>query len=275
MLCAALALVAIVIGITAVIADEAVLGLAAAVVGVAAAGVGALVDVRRTRAEASPVGGARPGPTAPPSSSTRCRPRSPRSRLLAASRPEPSPDLPARRPTPRTGRSTRSPASSQRHFPVLVQQVVAAARRKVQPVSVVIWELDGLDGAEPRRSEQALDRARARSCGARCARATPCAASATSSRWRCSSTPPSPGTAWSPSACASALHGRARSATRSPCRPGSRATRRTRSTPPSSSRTPDARSSSRVSEGHDARPRRDRRAAGVPRVAPDRRRQRS
>src|SRR6478735_12672750 len=51
--CAALALVAVLIGVTAVIADEAVLGLAAAVVGVAAAGVGALVDVRRSRAEDS------------------------------------------------------------------------------------------------------------------------------------------------------------------------------------------------------------------------------
>ena len=44
---------AVVIGVTAVVADEAVLGLVAAVVGVAAAGVGALLDVRRTRAEDS------------------------------------------------------------------------------------------------------------------------------------------------------------------------------------------------------------------------------
>ncbi len=51
--CAVLAVVAVIIGVTAVIADEAVLGLAAAVVGVAAAGVGALVDVRRNRAEDS------------------------------------------------------------------------------------------------------------------------------------------------------------------------------------------------------------------------------
>ena len=43
----------VVIGVAAVVADEAVLGLAAAVVGVAAAGVGALVDVRRSRAEDS------------------------------------------------------------------------------------------------------------------------------------------------------------------------------------------------------------------------------
>ena len=44
----------------------------------------------------------------------------------------------------------------QRHLPVLLQQVVAAARRKVQPVSVVFWELDGLDGADRVASEQAL-----------------------------------------------------------------------------------------------------------------------
>ena len=44
----------------------------------------------------------------------------------------------------------------QRHLPVLLQQVVAAARRKVQPVSVVFWELDGLDGADRGASEQAL-----------------------------------------------------------------------------------------------------------------------
>ena len=45
--CAVLAVVAVILGITAVVADEATLGLAAAVVGVAAAGVGALVDVDR------------------------------------------------------------------------------------------------------------------------------------------------------------------------------------------------------------------------------------
>ena len=51
--CAVLAVVAVVVGVGAVVADEAVLGLVAAVVGVAAAGVGALVDVHRTRAEES------------------------------------------------------------------------------------------------------------------------------------------------------------------------------------------------------------------------------
>jgi len=39
---------------------------------------------------------------------------------------------------------------------VLLHQVVAAARRKVQPVSVVFWELDGLAGAPSDVREQAL-----------------------------------------------------------------------------------------------------------------------
>jgi diguanylate cyclase (GGDEF)-like protein len=41
-------------------------------------------------------------------------------------------------------------------FPVIVQQRVAAARRQLQPVSVVIFELDGLDAADPPVREQAL-----------------------------------------------------------------------------------------------------------------------
>jgi diguanylate cyclase (GGDEF)-like protein len=44
----------------------------------------------------------------------------------------------------------------ERHLPVLLQQVVAAARRKVQPVSVVFWELDGLDVAPASTRDQAL-----------------------------------------------------------------------------------------------------------------------
>jgi diguanylate cyclase (GGDEF)-like protein len=43
-----------------------------------------------------------------------------------------------------------------RHLPVVLQQVVASARRKVQPVSVVVWELDGLDGIDRDTSDPAL-----------------------------------------------------------------------------------------------------------------------
>lgn len=41
-------------------------------------------------------------------------------------------------------------------FPVIVQQRVAAARRQLQPVSVVIFEIDGLEAANPSVREQAL-----------------------------------------------------------------------------------------------------------------------
>jgi diguanylate cyclase (GGDEF)-like protein len=152
--CAALAVVAVLIGVTAVIADEAVLGLAAAVVGVAAAGMGALLDVRRSRAEDSLW-------------EARAQARRLRRQLdslqaavteeqnLASTRTGPD-DLPPGTDTDEWEIDPVSGLLRQRHLPVLLQQVVAAARRKVQPVSVVFWELDGLDGADPTASEQAL-----------------------------------------------------------------------------------------------------------------------
>jgi diguanylate cyclase (GGDEF)-like protein len=42
------------------------------------------------------------------------------------------------------------------HLPVVLQQVVASARRNVQPVSVVFWEVDELDEAPPNARDQAL-----------------------------------------------------------------------------------------------------------------------
>lgn len=154
-LCAALALVAIVLGITAVVADEAVLGLAAAVVGVAAAGVGALVDVRRTRVEAS-LWEARAQARRLRRQLDALQAAVAEEQMLAASRPEPPQDLPPGTGTEDWEIDPVSGLLRQRHLPVLIQQVVAAARRKVQPVSVVFWELDGLDGAERAATEQAL-----------------------------------------------------------------------------------------------------------------------
>ncbi len=155
--CAVLAAVALAIGVTAVVADEAVLGLAAAVVGVAAAGVGALIDLRRTRAEDS-LWEAR-------SQARRLRRQLDSLEAAAAEEQllanggdgEPSPDgLP---PGTDTDAWEIDPASGllrEQHLAVLLQQVVAAARRKVLPVSVVFWELDGLAGGPIERGDQAL-----------------------------------------------------------------------------------------------------------------------
>ncbi len=147
-LCAALALVAVVIGITAVIADEAVLGLAAAVVGVAAAGVGALVDVRRTRAENS-LWEAR-------AQARRLRRQLDALQAAVTEEQNLATTLPPGTDTEDWEIDPVSGLLRQRHLPVLLQQVVAAARRKVQPVSVVFWELDGLEGAERAATDQAL-----------------------------------------------------------------------------------------------------------------------
>jgi diguanylate cyclase (GGDEF)-like protein len=153
-LCAALALVAVVIGITAVIADEAVLGLAAAVVGVAAAGVGALVDVRRSRAEDS-LWEARAQARRLRRQLDALQAAVAEEQTLAGTRVDHD-DLP---PGTETDDWEIDPVSGllrQRHLPVVLQQVVAAARRKVQPVSVVFWELDGLGNADLETREQAL-----------------------------------------------------------------------------------------------------------------------
>ena len=44
----------------------------------------------------------------------------------------------------------------QQFFKVLVQQRVAAARRQLQPVAIVIFEIDGLGGADSATSDQAI-----------------------------------------------------------------------------------------------------------------------
>ena len=152
--CAVLAVVAVILGITAVVADEATLGLAAAVVGVAAAGVGALVDVRRSRAEDS-LWEAR-------SQARRLRRQletlqvavAEEHRLASARAAQV--ELPEGTDTADWEIDPVSGLLRERHLPVLLQQVVAAARRKVLPVSVVFWELDGLQTAPLEVREQAL-----------------------------------------------------------------------------------------------------------------------
>lgn len=157
--CAALAVVALIIGVTALIADDGALGLAAAVVAVAAAGVGALLDVHRSRAEDSLW-------------EARALARQLRRELDAveAAWAEEQTVADARRDTGHPladglppGTDTdgweidpRSGLLRERYLPVVLQQVVASARRKVQPTSVVFWELDGFHHAERPAQEQAL-----------------------------------------------------------------------------------------------------------------------
>jgi diguanylate cyclase (GGDEF)-like protein len=152
--CVGLALVAVVIGVTAVLADEAALGLVAAIFGVAAAGVGVLIDVRRTRAEES-LWEARAQARRLRRELEALQAAVAEEQTLAATREELT-DLPVGTDTEDWEIDPVSGLLRQRHLPVLLQQVVAAARRKVQPVSVVFWEVDGLGDAELDTREQAL-----------------------------------------------------------------------------------------------------------------------
>jgi diguanylate cyclase (GGDEF)-like protein len=67
-----------------------------------------------------------------------------------------APDLPPGTDTDHWEIDPVSGLLRERHLPVVVQQVVASARRKVQPVSVVFWELDGLATADRNACEPAL-----------------------------------------------------------------------------------------------------------------------
>jgi diguanylate cyclase (GGDEF)-like protein len=152
--CATLAVIAVVIGVTATIADEGALGLVAAAVGVAAAGVGAFVDVRRARAEES-LWEARAQARRLRRELDALQAEMAEQQTLVGAYGEPI-QLP---PGSETDDWELDPVSGllrQRHLPVLLQQVVAAARRKVQPVAVVFWELDDLRDLDQAATDQAL-----------------------------------------------------------------------------------------------------------------------
>jgi diguanylate cyclase (GGDEF)-like protein len=141
--CAACAVIAIAAGVAALVLDEPALALVAATAGVVAAVVGVVLDLRRTRAEQSLLEG-------------RAQNRGMRRQLQSF-------ELQAAAATSTTGESTDDwaidPTSGlirDRHLPVVLQQVLASARRKVQPVSVVVWELDGLREAPGSARDQAL-----------------------------------------------------------------------------------------------------------------------
>ena len=148
--CAVLAVLAVAIGVVAVVADEAALALAAAVIGVTAAGIGSFLDVRRAHSDRSLL-------------EARAQARRLRRELqffqaTAAEAEHDGADLPADLAAG-TEEWEIDPVSGllrERHLPVLLQQVVAAARRKVLPVSVVFWQVDGLESAPPAARDQAV-----------------------------------------------------------------------------------------------------------------------
>ena len=153
MACAALAVVAVGIGVAAAVADEGMLGLVSAAAGVVAGALGVLLDVRRARAEDSLW-------------EARAQTRKLRRQLdrIAAAAEEQAAvevsggalDLPEGTNTDEWEIDPVSGMLRERHLPVLLQQVVAAARRKVLPVTVIFWELDGFETAPEETRDQAV-----------------------------------------------------------------------------------------------------------------------
>lgn len=141
--CATLAVLAVAAGVVAVVADEPVFALVAAVLGVAAAGIGVLVDARRARTESS-LWEARAQARKLRREVDRLHAVESEERSVAAAGPA---GLPPGTDTDEWEIDPVSGLIRERHLPVVLQQVVASARRKVQPVAVIYWELDGFDGA--------------------------------------------------------------------------------------------------------------------------------
>ena len=175
----------------AVVFDEAVFGLAAGIVALALAGIAARIETERRRARRrSGRRASRPAERTPSARTGGGRAVRGVVDRRGARRGVGRRDLPPGTDTEEWEIDPVSGLLRERHLPVLLPQAVASARRKVQPVAVVFWQLDGFEAApeEPRRG-----RHRAR-CGgvAHAARATPCSASARRRPSACSSTPPSP-----------------------------------------------------------------------------------
>jgi diguanylate cyclase (GGDEF)-like protein len=135
-------LAAVAASVAAVAIDEPAFALVAAAAGVVAGVVGVVLDVRRTRAEQAVLEG-------------RAQNRGLRRQLQAFELQAAAPCATGE-PTDDWAIDPTSGLIRDRHLPVVLQQVLASARRKVQPVSVVVWELDGLGEAPGTARDQAL-----------------------------------------------------------------------------------------------------------------------
>jgi len=147
-LCLVLGALGLTLGVMAVVFGEAVFGLAAGIVALALAVVAARVETERRRTQDEVW-------------ETRSLARSARRRLeqveaelseessIAEARAAASvaADLPPGTDTEEWEIDPISGLLRERHLPVLLQQAVASARRKVLPVAVVYWQLDGFEAA--------------------------------------------------------------------------------------------------------------------------------
>jgi diguanylate cyclase (GGDEF)-like protein len=154
--CIALGLLGGAFGVLAMALDEAALGLGAGIVAFALAGIAARVGIDRRRARDEVW-------------QTRSQARSTHRRLqqveaelaeetsIAGARAAAgSADLPPGTSTDEWEIDPVSGLLRERHLPVVLQQAVASARRKVQPVAVVFWELDELHEAPEETRDEAV-----------------------------------------------------------------------------------------------------------------------
>jgi len=148
-ICLILAVVAVAVGIVAVVTDEALLAIPLAAVCVSTTALGVFVESRRQQSHRS-------------REESRARERRLRRQIRQLEAAASEAEAMAEVLTAGVGSTDDweiDPVSGllrESHLPVLLQQVVSAARRKVLPVSVVFWEIDGLASAAPAARDQAV-----------------------------------------------------------------------------------------------------------------------
>jgi diguanylate cyclase (GGDEF)-like protein len=143
------AVAALVCGVAAVVVGVPALGVAAGVAGVVAGAGGAAIADRARRAEER----------FDSADADRRRLRRELDAITALFEEEINRREPAAGAGEAATERTFDPATGlydQAYFAVLAQQQVAAARRSLRPVSVVIFEVDGMASAEPATRDQAL-----------------------------------------------------------------------------------------------------------------------
>jgi diguanylate cyclase (GGDEF)-like protein len=154
--CIGLGVLGGVLGVLAIVLDEVAFGLGAGIMAMTLAAIAARLEIERRRSEAEVW-------------QTRSLARTARRRLheVEAELAEESSIAGARAaaagaglpPGTDTDEWEIDPVSGllrERHLPVVLQQAVASARRKVLPVAVVFWELDGLHDAPEETRDEAV-----------------------------------------------------------------------------------------------------------------------
>jgi len=154
--CALLAVVAVGVGVVDAVTDSTTSAVVVMLAGVGAAALGVVLDVRGRRAEDSAWAAQAEARLLRRRLESVEAERAEEQSIAAGPGGRDPADLPDGTDTSDWEIDPVSGLLRERYLPVLLQQAVAAARRKVVPLAVVLWEVDELAGAPDEARDQAV-----------------------------------------------------------------------------------------------------------------------